>query len=342
MKFAPCLVIGLIFFLFFTGMAFVVSESVHVVVGPGVPHDISGISSNMTLVWNSSLGIFEPGNISGGGGAESDPVFTNHTAYTLQSGWMTNWNTSYTWANSLYNTIGLKDLTSAEVDQLENIGLTTISAGQWGYVGDMDQGVSTNDDVSFNSTQIQDKGMIWWEDGSDNLTIQSITNLTFITDSDSSLSTFDMDEDGIWTSRFQPGARARLAVGQAIPASIWVKLLLTVVDHDTNNDFDVVNNRFIVPKVGIYQISYSAKLEIYSGAGSFISAIYINGVLAGGYEICHDISETTGQSANSGCDIQLLNKNDFIELYVWHNYDVGTRVCPAVTYSNYIAVQKIA
>lgn len=43
------------------------------------------------------------------------------------------------------NLTGVSALTSAEVDQLENIGSTTINSTQWGYVGAMDQGVATTD-----------------------------------------------------------------------------------------------------------------------------------------------------------------------------------------------------
>jgi hypothetical protein len=45
---------------------------------------------------------------------------------------------------------GISSLTAAEVAQLSNIDLTTISTTQWGYLGSMDQGVSTGDDVTFN------------------------------------------------------------------------------------------------------------------------------------------------------------------------------------------------
>jgi len=41
--------------------------------------------------------------------------------------------------DELYSTIGLSALSSAEVDQLENIGATTISSAQWGYLGELDQ-----------------------------------------------------------------------------------------------------------------------------------------------------------------------------------------------------------
>ena len=47
-------------------------------------------------------------------------------------------------------------LTSGEATQLANIGSTTISSTQWGYVGAMNQGVATSDDVSFASGSFAD------------------------------------------------------------------------------------------------------------------------------------------------------------------------------------------
>ena len=51
--------------------------------------------------------------------------------------------------DNLTTTIGLSALTSAEVDQLENIGTTTVSAAQWGYLGASDQGIATTDSPTF-------------------------------------------------------------------------------------------------------------------------------------------------------------------------------------------------
>ena len=45
----------------------------------------------------------------------------------------------------------ISNLTAAEGAQLENIGTTTISATQWGYLGGMDQNVKTNSNVNFNN-----------------------------------------------------------------------------------------------------------------------------------------------------------------------------------------------
>lgn len=43
----------------------------------------------------------------------------------------------------------LKNLTTAEIQQVENIGTATISAGQWGYLGALDQSVVKASEVTF-------------------------------------------------------------------------------------------------------------------------------------------------------------------------------------------------
>ena len=45
----------------------------------------------------------------------------------------------------------ISGLTDAEGAQLENIGTTTISSTQWGYLGASNQGIATSDDVEFNT-----------------------------------------------------------------------------------------------------------------------------------------------------------------------------------------------
>jgi hypothetical protein len=55
--------------------------------------------------------------------------------------------------NDVLGTLGLStnlpNLTDSEVSQLENIDSVTIDNAQWGYVGGMDQGVASDDDVMF-------------------------------------------------------------------------------------------------------------------------------------------------------------------------------------------------
>ena len=51
---------------------------------------------------------------------------------------------------AISNVTELSNLTEDEGSQLENIGTSTISATQWGYLGGMDQDVKTTSDVTFN------------------------------------------------------------------------------------------------------------------------------------------------------------------------------------------------
>lgn len=52
----------------------------------------------------------------------------------------------------------LKNLVTAEIQQLEAIGATTISAGQWGYLGNMDQDVISTSNVVFGSVTVNNTG----------------------------------------------------------------------------------------------------------------------------------------------------------------------------------------
>lgn len=73
----------------------------------------------------------------------------------------------------------LKNLTTTEIQQLENIGSTTISSTQWGYLGSMNQGVATTDNVQFNKVQISNDSNINWGGGAENTRIAgNATNLS--------------------------------------------------------------------------------------------------------------------------------------------------------------------
>jgi hypothetical protein len=53
--------------------------------------------------------------------------------------------------------LGLDGLTGAEVTQLKEIGVTTISASQWGYVGGADQAVATTSTPTFAALDVSGK-----------------------------------------------------------------------------------------------------------------------------------------------------------------------------------------
>lgn len=72
--------------------------------------------------------------------------------YSVITDRSTDWTNVYTLC---YTTLGIDDLTSGEVDQLENIGIQSISAAEWGYVANM-QSVSTSADPNFDDLSIDD------------------------------------------------------------------------------------------------------------------------------------------------------------------------------------------
>ncbi len=54
---------------------------------------------------------------------------------------------------------GLKVLTAAEITQLTNIDSSTISVAQWGYIGALNQGLSTTSSPTFNAATITNSGL---------------------------------------------------------------------------------------------------------------------------------------------------------------------------------------
>lgn len=140
----------------------------------------------------------------------------------------------------------------------------------------------------------------------------------------------------------QPSCRARLSANQNVPTGVVTKLALATTDYDLNNDFSAVNNRFICPVAGLYQISYSIYCLSLANQNTLYGAIYKNGIVAGGHTLVQQSTATTQVLSLSGSDILYLTANDYIELYVYHNYPIVTRQFPTLTYSNYLAICKIA
>ena len=71
------------------------------------------------------------------------------------------------WSDITTTTIsnGIEALTTAEVDQLENIGSTTISAAQWGYVGGADQALKTSDTPTFAGINLGNENLNDYDEG---------------------------------------------------------------------------------------------------------------------------------------------------------------------------------
>jgi len=82
----------------------------------------------------------------------------------------------------------LKNLVTAEIEQLEAIGTVTISAAQWGYLGDLDQALKIGSDVSLGyiTLKITDtdgtvEGQIWYDASEDKLKFKTAAGTETIT-----------------------------------------------------------------------------------------------------------------------------------------------------------------
>jgi hypothetical protein len=110
----------------------------------------------------------------------------------------------------------LKQLDTAEIQQLENIGSETISNTQWSYLGGMDQAMTTLSNVDFNSVKTGGVEMLTGAVGEDvvfqttdaqnrfRINLQgdsryfSDTNIRTFGQDESVLSGYDVDGDSLW------------------------------------------------------------------------------------------------------------------------------------------------
>ncbi len=137
---------------------------------------------------------------------------------------------------------------------------------------------------------------------------------------------------------YQSSARAILMASQHVVPSTWTKLLLAREDYDLNNDF--ASYKFTAPKNGVYSIAYSVMIQDIQRGNYVASLIYTNGIASGGYE--NNYASATCDLYQSGADIQYLSTGDYLELYVFHNTVLISKTFPVQTYTNYMAICKIA
>lgn len=125
------------------------------------------ITDDGTLVINATTAVsFSDKNITNVGNIALDSISADGATLSIDSNWDAAGTTCSnlgtvttvdinggTFAGALdgawSSTNGLEDLTTAEVNQLENIGTSTISGTQWGYVGGLNQALTTTSNVAF-------------------------------------------------------------------------------------------------------------------------------------------------------------------------------------------------
>ena len=113
-----------------------------------IVHDnLSGFVANEHID-HSSITIGSGKGLSGGGTITVSRSLTLDTGSAHFDGGVSNKLTSLNTFSASLST-NLADLTDDEVAQLENIGSTTISSTQWGYLGALNQGLTQTSNVNF-------------------------------------------------------------------------------------------------------------------------------------------------------------------------------------------------
>lgn len=131
---------------------------------------------------------------------------------------------------------------------------------------------------------------------------------------------------GILGTIIKPKCSLIKASSQTISSSSTTKITFSSgdVDYDPTSMFDDANDRIIVPKTGLYEISMSSRWV--NGGGSSDRAIYAN---VNGTNIYADMRSvgTSGRAGNSLSIKKYLTANDYVEMQAWQdsggNRDIG-------------------
>lgn len=100
-----------------------------------------------------------------------------------------------------------------------------------------------------------------------------------------------------------------------IPHATGTKVLLDAVSFDVGGNFDLVNHRFIAPADGYYQVNGAVRYGSVTVDKRYYVMLSKNGS-SQAQSIGH--SAETGNVAPSVSDIIYLEKNQYVELFVYH------------------------
>jgi len=184
---------------------------------------------------------------------------------------------------------GLSGLTTAEVNQLKNIDLETITNGQWGYVSNMDQHIGTTDDVQFENINVGSLNSLVSQNFDGGLINESTTVLN-----DTVTVNSDIIVNGVIQDTRIDSFKMRVAVGldqtmtlvagaaaQQFSSSNLSSGTLVITDTGAaTNDFTILGNAFttIISVAGFYKFDFSTCIEPAEDGMLYEIGFYLNGV----------------------------------------------------------------
>tara|TARA_Y100001938_G_C8098972_1_gene440167 strand:+ start:3543 stop:4169 length:627 start_codon:yes stop_codon:yes gene_type:complete len=146
------------------------------------------------------------------------------------------------------------------------------------------------------------------------------------------------DTNGIMDMPLQPAVHAHLASNQSVNNTTITKLSLATEVYDRNNDFDSSTNyRFTAPVDGLY-LAIASVHTTGTDADNLIIYIQKNG--GDLFRTRTHASASASMAANT-TGIALLDANDYLEVFVHHNFGGATNMTGSKEYT-WFNVQKIA
>lgn len=240
----------------------------------------------------------------------------------------TEWDLAYSWGD--HSLIGYLT-TWADGDPFFNASasyhITQVMMDNWNASASgnpFDQDLNTTDSVIFDNVRLVDSLIA--------------TGSLNVTTSGSAKPDLFIDTNGISSKPYESCCRVRLSSSQLVLTNTWTKLLLATENYDQNNDFAFY--RFVAPFGGVYIVTYSVEISDITNTYYMASAIYVNGIRAGGYE--NQYATGTQDLYHSGSDCFQLSQNDYVELWVYHNVLFASKWFSTQSYTNYMTVCKIA
>lgn len=126
-----------------------------------------------------------------------------------------------------------------------------------------------------------------------------------------------VNDSGVFSVPNQSYTEVRkITTTQAISNTTWTKVTFNSVIHNTQNEWNSTNNRFIASSAGVYNVSAFLEYAQNNNRSRAIQ-LYVNGV-ATGKTICLMAANNTVSNIGISTPIK-LNANDYVEIYTYQN-----------------------
>jgi len=117
------------------------------------------------------------------------------------------------------------------------------------------------------------------------------------------------------------GARAYLNANQEIPTAVWTKGAFNTKSYDPGNNFNTTLYRFVAPVAGYYLINTQGQFNTAAGNFQYGISIRVNDIFTTPKLITQSVNNNS--ATPDVTDILFLNKNDYVEIFVYQNTGSG-------------------